>query len=40
MIPPQCAIDPRGTGSSNPAPSGESANFWFLGDRLACGAPN
>ena len=29
------------TRSSNPVPSsGESANFWFLGDRLACGAPN
>ena len=29
------------TRSSNPSPSaGESANFWFLGDRLACGAPN
>src|SRR6516162_823596 len=30
-----------GTDGSNPVPSaGESANFWFLGDRLACGAPN
>src|SRR5215469_11867814 len=29
-----------GTGSSNPSPSsGESANFWFLGDRLAVVAP-
>src|SRR6516225_7146192 len=31
----------RETNGSNPFPSsGESANFWFLGDRLACGAPN
>lgn len=29
------------TGSLETASSsGESANFWFLGDRLACGAPN
>ena len=32
------ALSCGGTKSSNPSPSaGESANFWFLGDRLACG---